>query len=209
MAVMSVTIIMIAAGLAQANGTDTPPGELTVEELIRRKDPSGDDWTSEKLHEHAKHQLKELGKVLADADGRSNLDLPLFFVPDCSVSDLRPIESATSRSFGKLKIWDARSLPASMADKGDVRAALADLMAPYGSIGGQRFAFKTLRIVVDETAGTLRTTMFYQCYGPSSDGVVEQHALWEIDWLIAEDPQRPRIARVRVSEFSESSAMAS
>ncbi len=206
LAIMSVTIIMIAACLAQANGTDSPPGELTVEELIRRKDPSGDDWISEKLHDHAKHQLKELAKVLADADRRSVPDLSPFFTSDCKVTDLRPIESATSRSFGKLEVWDARSLPAAMADKVDVRSALADLMAPYGSIGGQRFAFKTLRISVREEGRALTTSMFYQCYGPAIAGIVEQHALWEIDWLIAEDPQHPRIARLVVSDFSESRA---
>ena len=206
LAIMIVTIIMIAAGLAEAKSMDSPPGDLTVEELIRRKDPSGDDWTSEKLHEHAKHQLKELATILTDADGRANPDLSLFFVPDCKVSDLRPIESATARSFGKLEVFDARSGSRPSADKDDVRAALADLRAPYGSIGGQRFAFKTLRIAVDETAGTLSTTMFYQCYGPSGDGVVEQHALWEIDWLIGDDPQHPRIARLVVRDFTEAHA---
>lgn len=198
--------MIFASASCQVGEGDAPAGQLSVEDLIQRKDPSGDDWATEKMHDHAKHQLKALGSVLADAKRLTAADLSRFFTDDCQVSNLRPIQAATRHHFGKLEIWTTQLGQAGTADRRDLQRAFADLMLPYGSIGGQRFAFKALRISAGEDGLRFETAMFYQCFGPAAEGLVEQHALWDIRWRVGDDSEHPLIERLMVGQFSESRA---
>ena len=189
----------------EREGGDSP-GEFSVEELVQRKDPGADDWTTEKLHNHAKHQLKALGEVLADAHNRAELDPLLFFTADSAVGDLRPTGWSERRTFGKLQVRTAKPPMPLAVERRDVRQALADLMKPYGALSGQRFAFKALRIEGHDDGRRFNTTMFFQCYGPAPGGVVEQHGVWDIGWRIGADPEHPLTERIVVRKFSEAHA---
>ncbi len=105
MATFVLALMIFASVGCQVGEGDAPGGQLSVEDLIQRKDPSGDDWATEKTHDHAKHQLKALGSVLADAKRLTAADLSRFFTDDCQVSSLRPLQAATRHHFGKLEIW--------------------------------------------------------------------------------------------------------
>ncbi len=177
----------------------------SVEELIARRLPTDDDWTSEHLHTWAKKQLKSLASQLADPHRRDRLDLSNLVSPRCRVNRLRPVENAPrleSRGF------TVRRAPRSADDPlvSDVAAQFRAITKPYGSIGGQRFDFKAYSVVDHGNGRSFNTLMYFQCYGATPNGVLQQNAFWDITWEIGDDREHPLIERIIVSDWIEVSA---
>ena len=180
---------------------------LSVNELVGRKSPENDDWQTEKMNSDASAQLNELAEVLTQWNkGGMDGKVSSFFLPQNSVTDLRPVEKADSFQIGQIRVFRNRRL-SNAAEAGPFSPALEalkDLISPYGAEADFHIHFKTLRIVAPQgTDRAFQTVMFYENSGHGEGGLVEQHATWDIQWEYADTGTKPRIRSLAVTEFSE------
>jgi hypothetical protein len=168
-------------------------------------DPRRDGWHTEAFAAVATARLELLAAAIA---GPEDLDaarrLEELAAPAFACGDLRRGPLEVVHEEGRLRVERAVAppLPAAPLHRGPggLGEALRGLGAPFRGASELRRKFKVFRVEArDET--TL-TRQYLDISGLTSQGFIEEHAVWTIRWGAApEDPAPPRLLAIEVEEL--------
>ncbi len=179
-------------------------GGQSVDQLIEKKMPGADDWTTEHMHDRAKKQLKMLAHQLVGAGHGDPLDLTHLLSPRCTVSALRPRDAVTAIDFGATSVLRAaQPEEAERARASNVEEQLRAILEPFGSAHDQEFEFKALAVDDHGNGETFGTTMYVQCFGHTAGGLIQQNAVWDITWNMKADRQHPLIDNIASTRWTQ------
>lgn len=219
--VLSLTILMappsILAGPVQAAPSDklskAPAGDSSEADprlmnKIRKFDSREDSWEGEVLNDATGAQLKALGKLIEHPADMDEAHLSAVASVSFASARLRPAELIEAFHDGVTVVRRARDQDAALRDR------VADLMGTAGfgealKSLAQTFAdchevhvkFKIIGVVPGET--TVETRAYYQAWGYSKNGAVQQSATWSTRWARQPDNKPPLLEWIGVEAYEE------
>ena len=172
-------------------------------------DPSKDGWETEAFNELANRQLKSLGKLLTHPEQLAAADLTKLVTSQFSCQALRPqsVEQvfqdhlfSVERAHLDLESVERQSTGTYQGTEG-LADALRELTAPYRNADQLRAKFKLTKI--NQQQDSLSTTLFLELSGQTSQGAIEQHAVWSARWSRTANEELPTIEWIGVADFEE------
>ncbi|MFT6864271.1 MAG: hypothetical protein ACJAVK_002836 [Akkermansiaceae bacterium] len=178
-------------------------------------DPSKDGWDTEVFTGEAMTQLKALGKLLSHHEKIEPAAVEGLIGKDFSSGPLRPGNLVTVFNDQHMKVerstsllvdqdFRIRSAPGSgeeFAEAEGLVEVLRAAAAPFFDATEVRFKAKVFR--VSAGADEMATRQYFTMSGRTKDGMLEQHATWDIGWARGEGDELPRLRWLRVVEFEE------
>ena len=171
-------------------------------------DSSSDGWESEALHERVKKQLDRLGRLLTNPAQATAEALAPLLAEDFHCGELRPTELSPVLQDAAIVVKRGSLRDTSLVD-GNVSSsrgadglarAIEQLCGPYRGAKNVRYEFKVVR--VDQGEGGAETEQLFSISGETSDGILEQHATWTTEWVVAAD-NKPKLRSIRVSRYEQ------
>jgi len=171
-------------------------------------DPSADGWETEVLHDKVKKQLKVLGSILIGEKQPSSESLAKLLDPNFACTELRPEQLTTAYQEGGVVVrrgeFDSQQAAArSTTHRGvdGLSAAISDFADALGQASEARFEFKVVRVDPTED-DLLHTQQLLELSARTPTGMIEQHATWDADWVLASG-KLPQLKTIRISKFEE------
>ena len=216
--VITVGVVVVVAGIVfvLSQQPDTPAtleefgqgsSTVTTVPLTKREkrqrlneNPSEDGWDTEAFHEAASAQLELLGKLIGRPDMAKLASLvdddKLIFAP------LRPHPLETTIQSSSLVARSQRDATEEVTvpkrSVGDFLLEIEDLRGPFSI---DRCEFKTFRIKLG--AQSVKTRVYYQLFGHTEDGSMQQNATWTCVWTRPLGEAPPRLIAIHVQDFEE------
>ena len=183
---------------------DTPEISLADRPAWEQLDNAKHDgWETEVLYTQAKHQLDEIGKVLAHGDQISTDELQPFVTADFScgalVPSLRRINTDSHFVVQRTLADQAEQSGDSYSGATGMAEAVNRWVGMLKETSKRRFEHKIFRVDVIEDGFTTHQHVSFS--GKSLTAVIETHAVWTIRWHDRQDGTSPRLRRIDVSEF--------
>lgn len=180
--------------------------DATIREIAKREDPIVDGWDTERFNELAEQQLKQVGKLLANAQL-----VDVEHLAQVSSSDFRGVlrPSSVAAVFEDAAVVVLRPQGSPASPSVDLRTAVLDQGKPFRD-ATTRFKFKIIRVELD--ASTARTISYFQMIGWAAspwqqEGVgpvhrVQVNSTWDCLWD-TQDRTQPTLRSVQVSDYEE------
>jgi hypothetical protein len=205
---VSATRSLLVAGedLPDVPGLSGPGYNETVEERIRRKQASADNWDTEVFNEQAGDQLSHFGESFnMEGDARNNA-LSGIVSPAFESHALRPAELVRVFSDAAATVvrQDSQAIGNGNPRRGLIGAAelIDELVAPFGGPGDVHTKFKV--VFIETNTEGFATTVFYHASAQlDNQPPVQQNAVWKCQWTQASPDAPPLVHSIRVEEFEE------
>lgn len=176
--------------------------------------PSEDGWDSESFADAIKHQLERIGESLSqpanlqtdligsmltvDFDGGTLIPQPLEVV-----FDQQGIRVVRANLTGPVaESHHDKRVKAETPPSDSMAQSISALAARFAGSEQVHFHPKVVHIQLDDDGATSRQHITITA--KTSNGIVEQHAVWEAAWKRDSEPGLPRLKWLRVVEFEES-----
>ncbi len=166
-------------------------------------DPAADGWQSEIVHDHVKHQLKEMARFVARPDG-SAAEVDALAVGSFRTGRLRPARLVPANSSTELPVFRAADskLPEAVASKSlTLSQTLTDLRSRFSQSATVRTAFKVFRI--EDLSDRIRTEAYVEMCGGAGTERRQVNATWTCEWTTEETP---RLLSLHYDDYEEVAA---
>ena len=160
---------------------------------------ANDGWDTEVFADTASSLLKQLGKVLSNPANIDTTAVESLINSDFKCSPLVPnLEIVYSDA--PLVVEKASSQqPTKQIGAEDFAAELRRLAIP--GCDATHTKFKVFR--VSSKGDEVETQQYVSLAGSTSESAIERHATWKIIWMRTHDRMLPRIKRLEVTEFEQ------
>ena len=193
--------------------SNSRPASLVTEDVQRLENrwsetdnPSRDGWETEAFSAEATKQLKQLGKFIEHPQDLTRDDFVGIVTSDFRCTRLQPdnLELVFSDDIFQVRRANlSKGVQKPAQDfKGPqgLQEALLQLVEPFAEAKNIRTKFKIFRVQVANDETTTRQSV--EITGQLVDGVIEQHATWDVRWL-QESNSAPRMTSLEVIEFDQ------
>lgn len=158
-------------------------------------DPTRDGWTTEAVAEEAKLQLKRIGKLI---NSRKLHELEDLTLKGGKCEPLRPRVLTRVNVDRDIQVYRASHA----SDPRETTSLSAAATSLVESLGNDAIDFTVKVVDVKVTDEGFATSALIQTAGAdASKALVEQHALWRVDWV--RNSQNLLITRLRVEKYEE------
>ncbi len=187
------------ASTGELHQVPSPPS-VPMEHL---DDPSADGWPSEMLSEHAKDQLKRLGKLILHPGQRDDAALRQIVAEGFSFDGLEPSGSEVVYTDSALTVERMAAQPAATPRRGiaEIEAAIGNIGTLLVDAAEPRFEVKVFR--VQQETDSFTTQQYVEISGITKTGVIEQHATWRTRWTMSAGDSPPRLLQLDVSDVEQ------
>ncbi len=173
-------------------GRETVPLDADVAPLIEKVDPSLDrGWDSEVFSEAASAQLAQLAAMIEKGEGQWGT----VIAPKLSSSSWRPEKLNVALEDRLVRV--ARGETETQEDQ-SIEDLVSELRVKLKADSGFHVKFKIIRIRMEGQLAVCEA--IFQAYASKEEGVYQQNAVWECEWINA---KVPLISRIRVKDYEE------
>ncbi len=174
-------------------------------------DPVRDGWAIEARAEQAKQALDQLGQLLLSDRRPSSESLRQFCDADYQGGPLRPKDLVTAFQDGVLHV--ERGSPSSETDSefeatvhgaAGFEAAVRDWTTGWSTRTDKRLEFKVIQ--ASEQNQQLETRQLVAASGRADGQLVEQHATWMAQWVIAPGSDALKLRSLRLLDFEQTTS---
>ena len=192
-------VLESGASTGQLYQVPSPPS-VPMEHL---DDPSADGWPSEVLSEHAKDQLKRLGKMILHPGQMDDAALRQIVAEGFSFNGLQPKGSEVVYTDSTLTVERMAAQPDAAPRRGiaEIEAAIGEIGILLRNAVEPRFEVKVFR--VQEEGDSFVTQQYVAISGITEMGVIEQHATWRARWAMSAGDSPPLLLRLDVSDVEQ------
>ena len=192
-------VLESGASTGQLNQVPSPPS-VPMERL---DDPSADGWPSEALSEHAKEQLKRLGKIILHPGQMDDAALRQIVAEGFSFNGLQPKGSEVVYTDSTLTVERMAAQPDAAPRRGiaEIEAAIGEIGTLLEGAAELRFEVKVFR--VQQEIESFTTQQYVAISGITEMGVIEQHATWRARWAMSAGDSPPLLLQLDVSDVEQ------
>ena len=192
-------VLESGASTGQLYQVPSPPS-VPMEHL---DDPSADGWPSEVLSEHAKDQLKRLGKMILHPGQMDDAALRQIVAEGFSFNGLQPKGSEVVYTDSTLTVERMAAQPDAAPRRGiaEIEAAIGEIGTLLEGAAELRFEVKVFR--VQEEGDSFVTQQYVAISGITEMGVIEQHATWRARWAMSAGDSPPLLLQLDVSDVEQ------
>lgn len=192
-------VLESGASTGQLNQVPSPPS-VPMERL---DDPSADGWPSEALSEHAKEQLKRLGKMILHPGQMDDAALRQIVAEGFSFNGLQPKGSEVVYTDSTLTVERMAAQPDAAPRRGiaEIEAAIGEIGTLLEGAAELRFEVKVFR--VQQEIESFTTQQYVAISGITEMGVIEQHATWRARWAMSAGDSPPLLLQLDVSDVEQ------
>ncbi len=171
--------------------------------MERLDDPSADGWPSEALSEHAKEQLKRLGKMILHPGQMDDAALRQIVAEGFSFNGLQPKGSEVVYTDSTLTVERMAAQPDAAPRRGiaEIEAAIGEIGTLLEGAAELRFEVKVFR--VQQETESFATQQYVAISGITEMGVIEQHATWRARWAMSAGDSPPLLLQLDVSDVEQ------
>ena len=171
--------------------------------MERLDDPSADGWPSEALSEHAKEQLKRLGKMILHPGQMDDAALRQIVAEGFSFNGLQPKGSEVVYTDSTLTVERMAAQPDAAPRRGiaEIEAAIGEIGTLLEGAAELRFEVKVFR--VQQEIESFTTQQYVAISGITEMGVIEQHATWRARWAMSAGDSPPLLLQLDVSDVEQ------
>ncbi len=164
-------------------------------------DPSSDGWDTEVFANQVSEQWYRVKKLWTDSKTIDSELLSGLAAADVSVSPLRPQRLDTMFQDSVLHVQRGmidEHAPEVERGVAPLAGALEQIAAAYRDRTNLRIKFKVFR--VEQVADGIATKQLVELFGESSEGLLEENAIWTVVWRQSED-DLPLMTRLAVDQY--------
>lgn len=194
--------------LSKAPAGDSSEADPRLMNKVRKFDSHEDSWEGEVLNDATGAQLKALGKLVEHPADMDDAHLSAVASASYAAVRLRPAELAEVFNDGVARVLRATAQDAALRDRapeltgtngfGEALKSLAEAFADCHEV---HVKFKIISVVPGKT--TVQTRAYYQAWGYSKSGAVQQSATWSTRWVHQPDNKPPLLEWIGVEAFEE------
>jgi hypothetical protein len=197
-----------AGKVSSHTGANSQPSSSSPKQVWSGPDDARrDGWESEVHSAQAKHQLEVLGALVAQPDSIDPKQLAALAIDEFRCDRIRPdaLETVFKDPFIHVERNLARAAGASFGEtyqgRHGLQQALIELAASFS--GGEKVRYEFKPFSIHETLGGFTTRQLVSFAARLPAGVLEQHAVWEVEWEHDSAGNPPRMRSIQVEQFEQ------
>ncbi|MCA9196761.1 MAG: VCBS repeat-containing protein [Planctomycetales bacterium] len=191
--------------IAPAPGAQQRSFVAPLADAYRRIDPNADGWETEAFHDATSQQLDQLTRLFKENKSDRDANLTDWVAADFQQATLRPAQLQEVFQDEALRVLRADSLDDAVAVDVAKNVGSQKLLSEvdrfrefYRSGQIERIKLKPFKVEFDQHHP--QTRMYFQSFGPTSNGTLQVNAEWILGWSLGVD-QIPKLRSIQLARF--------
>lgn len=187
----------------EVRSSDSASGDQRLAEMLFRKNPDNDGWSTEVLNENAVALLNRMGEWLSSPNAVAEEEAANIIASEIEFTAFQPRELSQSFESESLSVWwspknSETSGPKTKSLKSFV-SAFQDFAQKFNSSKQVHYKFKIVRVTESEQSA--KTKAYFQADASTNRDSIQVNATWTCEWQ--KTVGGLRLSRLVVSDYEE------